>query len=57
MVAVVGAVNGIVVADDGPVAVPELPLSPRVEELSVAVKDGDRVLAGIEGIEPVLRID
>ena len=57
VVAVIGAVQGLVRADMQPVRPVEQVFAPRIQQIAVAVEHHHRVLAAIEDIDPVLRVD
>ena len=57
VVAVIGAVQRLVRADMQPVRPVEQVFAPGIQQVAVAVEHHHRVLAAIEDIDPVLRVD
>ncbi len=57
MVAVIGAIEGVVRPDMQAVRIAEDPLAPAVEEAPVAIEDDHRVGAAIEQEDAVLAVD
>ena len=57
VVAVIGAIQRLVRADMQPVRPVEQVFAPGIQQVAVAVEHDHRVLAAIEDIDPVLRVD
>jgi len=57
MVAVIGQKDRIVGADMDAVGPVKYPFAPGAQQIAFGIEDGDRVLAAIEGIDPILLVD
>jgi len=56
-VAVIGQIDRVVRAHMDTVRAVEHPFAPGAQQIAIGIKHGNRVLAAIEGIDPILPVD